>query len=400
MQLPDYIGPCAFGIKMGVIVPGTDLHRMLIDEAARLDADGLLDNGDVLSITESILARAQNNLITTEETALEIRKTLGLRPDSTVGVLFPIASRNRFSLILESIAKAVPNGTVIVQFSYPDDEVGNQVLPPEIAEELEKRHGSLFTLDEIGGDYTHPLTGVNYLTLYKEIIEREGAEPKIILCNDPRQIAGFNPDGVIVANIHPREKTRKTLEGIVSNCCTLQEICSSGTCPPTSEWGLLGSNMSSSCRLKLAPFEAEPFVCLLQEQIQKLTGKEIEILVFGDGAYKDPTSGIYELADPKAAFGATPGIKEVLREGVKMKYLIDKYHEEGKTSLEIIELIDQESAKKRGINCIESEGTTPRRMEDILASLSDLITGSADAGTPLVLIKGVYRPPTVPGEAE
>ncbi|GAA5261449.1 coenzyme F420-0:L-glutamate ligase [Methanocalculus sp. MC3] len=392
-QLPAYVGPCAFGIKMGMVVPGSDLHKMLLDEAVRLNEDGMLSEGDVLSITESVVARAQNNMITTEETAKEVRKTLDLKPDSRVAVVFPIASRNRFSLILESIAKAVPEGEVIVWFSYPDDEVGNQILPPEVAEELDRRHGGLFTPDDIDGNYTHPLTGVNYLTLYEEIIRGEGATPKIILCNDPKRIAEFNPDGVIIANIHPREKTKKVLKTIIGNCCTLQEICSSGTCPPTSEWGLLGSNMSSSCRLKLAPFESEEFVCFLQQEIKKLTGKNIEILVFGDGAYKDPTSGIYELADPKAAFAATKGIKEVLREGVKMKYLIDKYHEEGRSELEIMEMIEKESQKTRGISCIECEGTTPRRMEDVLASLSDLITGSADAGTPLVLIKGIYCPP-------
>ncbi|MDO9540234.1 MAG: coenzyme F420-0:L-glutamate ligase [Methanocalculus sp.] len=390
-QLPSYVGPCAFGIRMGIIVPGTDLQRMLLDVVVRLDSDGMLEDGDVLSITESIVARAQNNMITTEKTAEEIQKILSLTPSSRVGVVFPIASRNRFSLILESIAKAVPEGEVIVQFSYPDDEVGNQIIPPEVAEELDERYNGLFTPEEINGNHTHPLTGVNYLSLYEEIIRQEGAKPSIILCNDPKRIAEFNPDGVIIANIHPREKTKKLVKTVIANCCTLQEVCSSGRCPPSSEWGLLGSNMSSGCRLKLAPFEAEEFVCYLQEKILGKTGKRVEILVSGDGAYKDPSSGIYELADPKAAFGATPGIKAVLREGVKMKYLIDKFHGEGRSEIEIMEKIAEESQREKEIHCVDCLGTTPRKMEDVLASLADLITGSADAGTPLVLIKGIYR---------
>ncbi|KUG19828.1 hypothetical protein ASZ90_010441 [hydrocarbon metagenome] len=391
LNLPDYVGSCAFGIKMGVIVPGSDLQTMLLQEITKLDRDNMLADCDVLAITESIVARAQNNFIGTDVVAEDVRETLSLQPDSTVGVVFPIASRNRFSLIMEGIARAVPEGQVAVQFSYPHDEVGNQIIPPEVACELEARTGGLITSGDLDREYTHPLTGVNYIGLYEEIIRRAGAAPRIFLCNDPRRIDDFEPDGVVVADIHTRERTRSVVSGVVGNCYTLRDLCNRGDSPPTSEWGLLGSNMSSGSRLKLAPYLADVFACSLQEEIREATGKHVEILIYGDGAYKDPGSGIYELADPITAFGATAGIDGCLREGFKMKYLVDLHHEAGRSEEEISALLREESARTRAIDCITCEGTTPRCMRDVLASLADLVSGSADAGTPMILIKGIYN---------
>lgn len=388
--LPDYIGPCAFGIKMGVIVPGTDLQAMLLEEISKMDEDGMIEDGDVLAITESIVARAQSNFVKIDDIAKEIRELLSLSPDGKVGVVFPIASRNRFSFILKSIARAVPDGEVIVCLSYPDDEVGNQIIPPEVATELDRTYAGLIRSSDIGGDYTHPLTGVNYITLYESIIREAGAEPTVILCNDPKKIAAFNPDAVIAADIHTREKTKAAIAAVAPACCTLQDICSSTETPPGSEWGLLGSNMSSEDRLKLAPYHADQFACSLQEAVLRKTRKQLEIIVYGDGAYKDPFSGIYELADPITTFGATPGIGEGLREGFKMKYLVDQFHAEGRSEEEITTLLETEYKRAREIHSIECEGTTPRRMKDILASLADLVSGSADAGTPMILIKGIF----------
>ncbi|RQD81055.1 MAG: hypothetical protein D5R96_07660 [Methanocalculus sp. MSAO_Arc2] len=389
--LPDYVGPSAFGIKMGVIIPGSDLQTMILDDIMKMDADGMLTDGDVLAITESVVARAQNNFISIDSVAQEIQEILSLTPESRVGVVFPIISRNRFALILKSIARAVHGGQVIVQLSYPDDEVGNQIIPPDVAMELEKTGGGVIKPEDLGQGYTHPLTGVNYISLYEGIIRDTGSKPVIYLCNDPTAIADHQPDAVIAADIHTRNKTQKSITDVVPNCCTLQDICSRGESLPSSEWGLLGSNMSSEEKLKLAPYMADHFAITLQEKIYLKTGKLLEIIVYGDGAYKDPSSGIYELADPITTFGATLGIGDTLREGFKMKYLVDIYHEDGRSEEEIQKLLDEESKRSRDIHSIESEGTTPRVMKDVLASLADLISGSADAGTPMILIKGILK---------
>ncbi|UMZ72630.1 coenzyme F420-0:L-glutamate ligase [Natranaerofaba carboxydovora] len=389
VKLPDYVGPCAFGIKMGVVLPGSDLKSMIMEEVRKINNDSLLDDGDALSITESVLARAQENYITTDDIAKEVRSKLNISDDATIGVLFPILSRNRFSMMMEGIAMAVPNGKVIVQLSYPDDEVGNQLIPEELAEEFDEAGKKVITEDELNQeDLLHPITGVNYLQLYKDVIEKTGADYEIILSNDPLAMTDYNLDAAVSADIHTREKNRKKLEKKVKTC-TLQDLFNDSSKEVWSEWGLLGSNMSSDDKLKLAPYNADDFACAVQDEVKKETGKKVEVLVSGDGAYKDPTSGIYELADPKPAFGTTPGLKNTFREGVKYKYLVDLYHNQGKSEEEIAEILDKEANSKRSYDEIETEGTTPRQAQDLMASLADLISGSADAGTPLILIKNL-----------
>ncbi len=388
MMIPEYVGPCAFGIKMGLVLPGCDLLSLITETLKDVDKDGLLTDGDAICITESIVARAQNNLVTTEELAREFQSKLSLPKEGKVGVLFPITSRNRFALILEGISAAVPHGEVIVQLSYPDDEVGNQVIPPEAAERLEQKNGEVITPENFDEKYVHPVTGVDYTELYKEIIAQAGAAPRIYLCNNPKKILEYNIDAVIAADIHTRERTKKKIASYMDKVITLQEVFNNPGSGAWSEWGLLGSNMSSGHKLKLAPYESNKFVQDLQALIQKEIGKKVEVIIYGDGAYKDPSSGIYELADPCAAFGATPGVNSILRTGIKLKYMVDMYHEQGKSEEEIQEILEKESQKERELNSMESEGTTPRRMEDILASLADLVSGSADAGTPIVLAKG------------
>ncbi len=382
-EIPDYVGPMAMGLKMGVILPDMDIVEKLLEPLRLAYDDGLLDDGDVLCVTESIVARAQNNYLELEEVSDSIKKALDLPDDGTVGVVFPITSRNRFSMILESIARAVPEGKVIVQFSYPCDEVGNQVISPEFTKELNK---DLITADDIEGkEFKHPITEVNYIEYYKEIINGAGPEGEIILCNDPQCIARFDPDGVIAADIHTREHTKKAISKKVEKCITLDDICTEGKI--CSKWGLLGSNMSSGGRLKLAPRNGEKVVNSIQKRVKEELGVTIEVIIYGDGAYKDPTSGIYELADPEPAVASTDGLDH-FRRGVKYKYLADKYHyEEGKDEEEIIKILEKEKKKDRSEDCMEKEGTTPRRMEDLLGSLADLVSGSSDAGTPVVLVK-------------
>jgi F420-0:gamma-glutamyl ligase len=388
-KLPAYIGPAAFGLKMGVIVPGSNLLEMIAQVVQACHKDLLLDDGDVLCITESVLARSQNNYVTTAEIAKEIRERMHIGPNGKMGVVFPIASRNRFAMVLEAIAAAVPDGEVVVQLSWPRDEVGNQIISEDFACSLGKVSTDIITPDELKGhNFKHPITQVDYIQLYRQIIEEQGAKAAIFLSNDPKSILAHCPDGVIVADIHSREKTLRCFADKVK-AITLADLCSAPTRSAWSEWGLLGSNMSSGDKLKLAPRAASAFARDVQRAVAELTGKEIEVIVYGDGAYKDPTTQIYELADPKPVFGATPGFANLMREGFKYKYLVDLYHQQGQSVIEIENrLKDKLSAESLGQT--KTEGTTPRRLEDVIASLADLVSGSADAGTPAVLVKGFF----------
>jgi len=377
----------AFGLKMGVILPGMNIVDKVFEPVSNCSRDGLLADGDVICITESVVARAQNNYITIDDIAREIRKKLKIEPESRIAVVFPIASRNRFSMILKGIARAVPGGEVVVQLSYPADEVGNQVIDSDFAMHLNKE--PIRYEDLKGRSYRHPVTGVDYLELYREIIASEGANPVIILSNNPLHVLELHPDAVIAADIHTRFDTEKKISAWFENCITLDKICNEGE--KSSEWGLLGSNMSAGERIKLAPRQGQQVVENLQGKIKSELGFNVQVMIYGDGAYLDPSSGIYELADPRAAFAATAGLN-CFREGLKYKYLADQcFHEQNKTAEEIELILIESMCRVMAEDSLEKEGTTPRRMEDVLASLADLVSGSADAGTPVVVIKGFIR---------
>lgn len=385
--MPDYIGPMAFGVKMGVILPGMDIVEKVFESLELCSKDGLLAGGDVVCVTESVVARAQNNYVTLDRIAQEIREKLTLKEDSKIAVLFPIASRNRFSMIMKGIARAVPKGEVVVQLSFPTDEVGNVVIEPSFAAKLGK--DPITTDDLKGRSFKHPLTGVDYINLYQEVIASEGAVPTIMLSNNPLQAIEYGPDGIIVADIHRRNKTLEQVTGWFDNCITLDQICDEGEV--RSEWGLLGSNMSAGERLKLAPRDGQKVVEQLQAQVKNRLGIDLEVMIYGDGAYLDPSSGIYELADPRAAFAATNGL-DCFREGLKYKYLADQFfHDEQKNAAEIEEIMAEQIKRDHPQDAIAKEGTTPRKMEDVLASLADLVSGSSDAGTPVVIVKGFLR---------
>lgn len=386
-KIPDYIGPTAFGLKMGVILPGMNIVEKVFEALQLCYRDGLLEDGDVICITESIVARAQNNYITIDDIAREIAYKLNLSAGGRVAVVFPIASRNRFSMILKGIARSVPQGEVIVQLSFPTDEVGNQIVSADYTRELNKE---LITMEDLGGrTFKHPLTGVDYMSFYQELIAGEGASPVIILSNNPLHILEYKPDGVVAADIHSRGKTKTIITEWFENCITLDQVCTNGEA--RSEWGLLGSNMSAGEKLKLAPRDGQKVVEELQSRVKAENGIDLEVMIYGDGAYLDPSSGIYELADPRAAFAATEGLNR-FRQGLKYKFLADHcFHEEQKTVEEIEAFLAESICRDLPEDCMEKEGTTPRRMEDVLASLADLVSGSADAGTPVVLLKGFLR---------
>jgi len=269
VKLPDYVGPLAFGIKMGVVLPGMSIADEIYDRLEICHRDGLLNHGDIVCITESIVARAQNNFISVDEVAVEFARKLTLSPESRVGVVFPTASRNRFSLILMGIARAVSRGEVIVQFSVPTDEVGNRVVTPELAGQLGNKAIPERMIDD--QRFTHPVTGINYVKLYHELITAAGARAELFFDNTPLTIARYHPRGVIVSNVHRRDQTKREISRQVENCITLQEICNRGEA--SSEWGLLGSNKSTDCQLKLAPKNGQQLV----EELQQLLCWELMV---------------------------------------------------------------------------------------------------------------------------
>lgn len=388
IKWPDYIGASAYGIKMGVIIPGADLLNMVYSSLEKCSQDGLLSDGDTICITESVLARAQNNYVKIEDIVVDLYQKMNIHSGSTLGVLFPLLSRNRFSLILKGLAAAVKDGKIIVQLSHPTDEVGNQLLPLDFAEKKGIKEHDVIPCEVEADRFKHPITQVDYIGLYYDIIKEQRAQASVFLCNDPLKLIEFGSDGIVVANIHGRNQCLGRLKrNGFKNAITLQELCNEESDGGWSEWGLLGSNLSSNDKLKLAPRHAEKFALDVQERVLSGLGKKVEVVVYGDGAYCDPSTGIYELADPQPALGKTPGLVDQYREGLKFKYVVDKMLDDGH-SLEEITFSLSQKVKPVSRSAMEAQGTTPRKMEDLIASLADLISGSADAGTPLIIVKG------------
>ncbi len=390
MTWPKYLGPLAYGIRMGVVTPGGDLESMVLASLVKCQEDELLADGDVVCVTESVVARAQGNYVTLDQVAQEVRRTLSLPDDGCLGVVFPIASRNRFSLILRALARAVRGGRLVIQMSFPCDEVGNRVLDPDVLKKNRLSLSDTIPADRLPlGPCLHPVTGVDYLAMYRKIATSEGAATEILLANDPLAILSCRPDAVIAADIHSRHHTQAALQETGMTTITLKDLCRDALPDQGwSEWGLLGSNMASGDRLKLAPRDARGFAHILQARIKKDLGLEVEVIVYGDGAYKDPSTGIYELADPHPTFGATDGLVNRMRQGVKYKLFADMLLEKGMVEQEIEAFLAQKKQETMAPDAMDAEGTTPRRLEDIVASLADLVSGSADAGTPVVVVRG------------
>ena len=389
-MLPGYLGVVAFGVKAGVILPGDNIVQTVYEIIERCFRDGLIEGGDIICISESVVARSQNNYVTINDIAQEVQLKLGVSRSGHLGVLFPIVSRNRFAAILRGIAQAVPKGKVTVQLSYPTDEVGNQTISEEDLLESGRGLDEKINFKDLAGKrFLHPITGVDYISLYGNIIREVGARQEIFLCNDPLAIVHHKPDGVIISNIHDREKTRVLVKRVFSNCITLQDICSDKSRGSWSEWGLLGSNLSSGGKIKLAPKEGDKVAVRIQRAIAKGIGKKVEVVIYGDGAYKDPSSGIFELADPQTHFGLTEGLMNRMRTGVKYKWLADTLLAQGKNRSEIEREIEAKKQEIQERDSMLMQGTTPRKLADVVSSLADLISGSADAGTPIVIIKGM-----------
>ena len=394
MNIPDNeTGVVAFGIKTGIITADDNITDVIKSTLGK--HPDMIRDGDILCITESVVAITQHNIVKLKDVAAEIRSRLDLQEDSTLGVIHPILSRNRFSMLLKAMAKAVPAGKVIIQLRFPCDEQGNPVIAKETLKKINKRFDELITVKDIGNDrLLHPETGMDYIDYYESIVKGTGCEVEIYLSNAVEHLTDKKPDAIIVGNVHERNEVLEDIKQTgYRNVITLQHIYSDPAKEAWSEFGLLGSNILDPVneQLKLMPKNPDAVCEEVKKMISEEFKKDIEVLIYGDGAYKDPESGIFELADPVSCFGCTQGIKNRNRIGVKTKYLMQTMYNEGRSREEIARAIEEEKKKfiekqeKQGFN---AQGTTPRKIENLVSSLADLVSGSGDANTPLIVVHG------------
>lgn len=384
------IGTVVRGIRTPIMREGDNLVDVVVEALkSASQAEGFeIKDRDVIGITESVLARSQGNYVTIDDIADEVREKF----KGEVGVVFPILSRNRFAMILQGIAKGADK--VYLLLSYPADEVGNLLMDIEKMDELDvdpyKRVLTEEDFRTLFGPYKHEFTGVDYVEYYKE----QGVNDNItvILGNDPREILKYTKN-VLTADIHSRVRTKRLLAKAGAEILFgLDEIC---TKPKSGagyneEYGLLGSNKATDEKIKLFPRNGQPVVEGIQKRIKEITGKNVEVMIYGDGAFKDPMGKIWELADPVISPAFTDGLKGIPSE-IKLKYLADnqlsslKGDEINKAMKECIKSKDADLTGKT-----ESQGTTPRNITDLIGSLCDLTSGSGDKGTPVVLIQGYF----------
>ena len=384
------IGTISRGIKAPIIKKGDDLVSIVVDSVLAASEEGKfeLQDRDVVAMTEAIVGRAQGNYATLAQISKDVRTKTG---GGTVGLIFPIMSRNRFSMLLKGIAGGVDK--LIIQLSYPSDEVGNPLIPMDIIDEKGVNpYTDTFTEEEYYatfGKILHPFTGLDYIELYKSM-GGDGCE--IILANNPKEILKYT-DVVINADIHTRNRTKRILKEAgakkVFNLADFmtESIDGSGY---NENYGLYGSNLATDDSVKLFPRDGQPLVDAIQKKLYEKTGKNIEVMIYGDGAFKDPVGGIWELADPVVSPAHTKGLIGQPNE-LKLKYLAD--NEIGDLSGEAAKEAMKDLIKKKKANLVadmSSQGTTPRRLTDLLGSLCDLTSGSGDKGTPIILIQNYF----------
>ena len=388
------LGTVSMGVRAPIIRKGDNLAEIVTGSI--LDAikyDGLTPRDrDVVAMTESIVARSQNNYCSVDDIATDVRNKFG---GETVGVIFPILSRNRFSICLRGIAKGCKK--VIVMLSYPADEVGNHLIDLDSVEEKGVNpYSDVLTeaqFRELFGYVKHPFTGMDYITYYRELIEESGAEAEIILANDPRAILKYTKN-VMPCDIHTRERTKRILRAAgAEKVYGMDEIMTESINGSgyNSRYGLLGSNKSTEDVIKLFPRECQDLVDDIQDRLLKATGKHMEVMVYGDGAFKDPVGKIWELADPVVSPAYTAGLEGTPNE-LKLKYLADNTFA-NLTGEELRDAIKGKIMEKDGSSLVgnmASQGTTPRRLTDLIGSLCDLTSGSGDKGTPIIYIQGYF----------
>ena len=393
MSNERFVGTVSRGIRCPIIRTGDDLASIVTDSvlaAAKSEGFELRDK-DVIAVTESIVARAQGNYATVQNIADDVRAKLG---GGTVGVIFPILSRNRFAICLRGIAMGCKK--IVLMLSYPSDEVGNELVSLDKLDDAGVNpYSDVLTLEkyrELFGVNKHEFTGVDYVDYYGQLIRESGAEVEIIFANRPKEILKYT-DTVLTCDIHTRKRTKRILlDAGAKTVCGLDDIL---TAPVNGSgynelYGLLGSNKSTEDKVKLFPREAKPLVLDIQERILKATGKHVEVMVYGDGAFKDPKGRIWELADPVVSPAFTDGLIGTPNE-LKLKYLADNDFKD--LSGEALKEAISESIRKKDGNLVgnmASQGTTPRQLTDLIGSLCDLTSGSGDKGTPVVLVQGYF----------
>ena len=386
------VGTISRGIRCPIIREGDDISSVVVNsvlEAAESEGYEIRDR-DIVAVTESVVARSQGNYASVEAISKDVKAKLG---SDTIGVIFPILSRNRFAICLRGISMAAKK--IVLMLSFPRDEVGNQLLTEDQLDEAGidpySKVMSLEEYRELFGENKHPFTGVDYLAYYGEVIEAVGAEVEIVLANHATEILNYT-DKVINCDIHTRKRTRRILKDAGATVLGMDEILNAPVDGSgfNSKYGLLGSNKSTEDSVKLFPESCEDVVLGIQKSILDKTGKCVEVLVYGDGAFKDPVGKIWELADPVVSPAYTPGLEGTPNE-LKLKYLADNDFKE-LSGEELREAISARIKEKDDnlVGKMETEGTTPRRLTDLIGSLCDLTSGSGDKGTPVVHIQGYF----------
>lgn len=387
------VGTVSRGIRCPIIREGDDLAAIVSDSvllAAESEGFGIRDR-DVISVTESVVARSQGNYASVDDIAACVKEKLG---GGTVGVIFPILSRNRFAICLRGIAKGAKK--IVLMLSYPSDEVGNELVSlDKIDAAGVNPYSDVLSLEryrELFGVNKHEFTGVDYVEYYGDLIKESGAEVEIIFANQAKAIIPY-ADHVLTCDIHTRARTKRILkEAGAKVVCGLDDIL---TAPVNGSgynenYGLLGSNKSTEDKIKLFPRDCKPLVLDIQRRIFAATGKNVEVMIYGDGAFKDPKGKIWELADPVVSPAFTDGLIGTPNE-LKLKYLADNdYKDLSGDALK--EAISESIRKKSGslVGNMASQGTTPRQLTDLIGSLCDLTSGSGDKGTPIVLVQGYF----------
>ena len=386
------VGTVSRGIRCPIIREGDDLAEIVVTsvlEAADSEGYAIRDR-DIVAVTESVVARAQGNYASVDAIAADVHAKLG---GQTVGVIFPILSRNRFAICLRGIARG--SKKIVLMLSYPSDEVGNELVSLDKLDEAKiNPYSDVLTLEcyrQLFGENRHPFTLVDYVQYYSDLIREEDCEVEVIFANDPRVILNYTKN-VLTCDVHTRARTKRLLWGAgAERVCGLDNILNAPVDGSgyNEQYGLLGSNKSTENAVKLFPRECGDLVKTIQNKLLEKTGKLVEVMVYGDGAFKDPVGKIWELADPVVSPAYTPGLEGTPNE-LKLKYLADNDYAD-LSGAELKAAIEKAIMAKGDLaGSMASQGTTPRRLTDLIGSLCDLTSGSGDKGTPIIHIQGYF----------